>query len=140
MGYDLYSQTDKSDAGYFRLNIWGMGHMRDVILQGDPSLQSVVDGKLSSNDGFIVEKEEGKKIAVALRTYLVDNPVGVVPKRIDRTAGFEKAVFAAIATGAFGTAISPNKDVMGTPLTQDWADIIEEFAVYNETKAPYAVL
>jgi hypothetical protein len=31
MGYDMQAVNDQTDAGYFRLNIWGMGQMLKIM-------------------------------------------------------------------------------------------------------------
>ena len=143
MGYDMYSKSNTDDGGYFRLNIWGMGWMREVMLQADAGLEDVIH-KFCSNDGLVVTEKEGKRIGLALRGYLKDNPVGAVPKRKARTLAPHEAA-ASQLTSALGAmfgeveVIGDPGDKVGKKLTQDDADIIADFAKYNETSAPYSV-
>jgi hypothetical protein len=143
MGYDMHRQGTKGwDEGYFRLNIWGMGWMRDVMLQADPELEDIIY-KFCSNDGYVVSKEEGVRIAKALRRFLADNPVGSVPKRRRNRAPHEAAAEQMVAgimasLGPGGAVVGP-EDNIGKPLSQDGADNILAFAEYNETQTPYEV-
>lgn len=153
MGYDFYSERKGSgsyeDEGYFesdahfRLNIWGMGWMRGVMMEADPKLEDIMF-KFCSNDGEVVSVDEGARIAAALRTYLKDNPVGAVPKRKARKlTPHEQAAkdMSSQLEKMFGmkTIVGDTGDPIGKKLTQEDADTIREFAEYNETQAPYRV-
>lgn len=147
MGYDMYSTKMKDDEfdgdGYFRLNIWGMGWMRGVMLEADPGLEDIIF-KFCSNGGETVSVEDGARIAKALRGYLEDNPVGAVPKRKVRTLSAHERAAKELSSqleNLFGMTrvVGDPGDPIGKKLTQEDADIIRRFAAYNETQAPYRV-
>jgi len=90
MGYDLYGVVD---GRYFRANIWGMGRLRNVMIDAkvDLAADSKSPGNLSiaayyaesggakpslgdcfcTNDGWVVTAEECKHIAEQLGKWLV---------------------------------------------------------------------
>jgi hypothetical protein len=143
MGYDMYSNKDGSEEGYFRLNIFGMGWMRSCIIEGDPSLREEVLSKMCSNDGFIVGARLGKKIGTALRVYAKKHPIGQSFTPEPTQVNFEKEVMGMInslvGSNAVTDVVTPGKVEQGELMTQDMMGTIIEFAEYNETKAPYRV-
>lgn len=134
MGYDMQSKEVEGDAGYFRLNIWGMGWMRDIMAQADPELgDEHIMKKFCSNDGWLVGKTLGKKIAKALRAFAVKGKTYTVSS----LAFSEKE----IPPGACN--IRKEGSIISYTLSKEMSDedieLILNFATYNENCTPYEV-
>ena len=136
MGYDMYSKRKNVERDYFRLNIWGMGWMRGVILEGDPSLGPEIY-RFCSNDGFVIGEQLGRRIAEALRVYLKTHPVGS-PVGKTEDAPHERAAKELIAGISPDIVVTGGTDKART-VTQEDIDIINEFIEFNEKSAPYEV-
>lgn len=131
MGYDMYTKKKglSEDEGYFRLNIWGMGWMRNIILVGDPTLEEELV-PFNDNSGKTVSKKVGKRIADALYAYLKLHAVGDMPYETKtRRMQFEEEVIKIF--GAAEPAIEA--------LTEEDIKTIRSFAEYNERATPYRV-
>lgn len=143
LGYDMHStRFDDAQGGYFRLDIWGMGFMRDAMwtagIRGDKIYE-----KFSSNDGWLVGKRMGKKICDAL-LKLIDGNVNTITKsgfcfkKEDIPAG--ATILRESTFDATGGRKMTSYDYETTgPMTEEERAVIKEFAEYNRDKTPYKV-
>jgi hypothetical protein len=140
MGYDMQSKMNPGDEGYFRLNIWGMGWMRGVILEGDPTLENDIF-RFCSNDGHVVGEKLGKRISKALRSYISTHPVGSKARtmKAKHEVEVEKMLEQLKAQLGVDNLQAPGRSEEEKLVDQEDLDLIERFAVYNETMCPYEV-
>ena len=143
MGYDMHSTRFEDDqGGYFRLNIWGMGFMRDAMWSAGIREDAIFE-KFFSNDGWLVGKRMGKKIYDALTKLLDGNANEMtrsgfcfkkeeIPKGATITRQFD------MEAGSKGKMTSYEYETKG-PLTEEERTLIKEFAEYNRDKTPYKV-
>ena len=138
MGYDMQSKCDSSEKGYFRLNIWGMGWMRNVMLEGDPTLEKDIY-RFCSNDGHVVGEHLGKKIGAALRKFIAYHPIGTELPSQQATHEAATDQLAQMLAQHMGIEVmTPGRKENKTLTKEDIACILD-FAEYNETQAPYEV-